>query len=113
MFQNETFAPIRDALASAMTNAICQAGHSEDGQNCERRLQRRRRVLKSGRIVYHNGLGVMDAVVRDVTDLGARIKLAETLRLPRVCEFQFKDDKYRKVVRVIWKSATEAGIAFA
>ncbi len=102
MFQYDTSAPVQNQQADIAVVTMAE----------ERRTERRRRVLKSGRIVFHNGLGVMDAIVRDITSTGARIRLADTLRLPQICEFQIKDDKYRKPVRIVWKTATEAGILF-
>jgi hypothetical protein len=112
MFHNETSQPNGDSLSSAIAAAIKGAGLVEAAVPAERRSEHRRRVLKTGRVIYHRSLGVMDATVRDVTSRGARIRVAETLRLPEICEFQFKDDKYRKTVRVVWRTATEAGIAF-
>ena len=105
MFQDETRVPEQDKLALAMT-AVIEKNHGE------RRGEHRRRVLKAARIVFHRGLAVMDAIVRDLTPHGARLKLAETLRLPESCEIQFKDDKYRRGVQVVWRTASEAGIKF-
>lgn len=113
VFHDASGVPERDTVPHSGNATLVPAVlQSMQADGAERRLEHRRRVLKTGRIVYHKSLGVMDAIIRDVTSNGARIKLADTMRLPEHCEFQFKDDKYRKAVRIVWKTATEAGIAF-
>ncbi len=42
----------------------------------------RRRVLKEGKIVYADGLRVLDCTIRDISEQGARLLIANTVGLP-------------------------------
>lgn len=82
------------------------------GQTGERRSERRRRVLKGGRARYHNGLIAREALVRDVTEDGLRIKLADAHLLPGEFDFMFAQEVTARPVRRVWVSGDEAGLAY-
>jgi two-component system cell cycle response regulator len=78
--------------------------------NDDRRELLRKRMLKSGRIVFNNRHSVIDCVVRDLTGKGARLMVASIVGIPDNFELHIGDD--RKVARVVWKSADSLGVAF-
>ncbi|MCK9911301.1 hypothetical protein MXD81_19270, partial [Microbacteriaceae bacterium K1510] len=48
----------------------------------EKRKIPRRRVLKEGKIVYADGLRVLDCTIRDMSASGARLLISSTVGLP-------------------------------
>ena len=48
----------------------------------EKRKAPRRRVLKEGKIVFADGQRVLDCTIRDFSDAGARLLIANTVGLP-------------------------------
>lgn len=83
------------------------------GGEDERRGERRRRVLKGGRVRYHNGLIARDAIVRDIAGGGVRVRIADAHLLPARFDFQFNAEPVAKPVRLAWRHGEEAGLAFA
>ena len=52
-------------------------------QAIERRRSPRRKVLKNGRIIPDNGLDPLDCTVMDVSQMGARLRVSPSSRIPR------------------------------
>jgi hypothetical protein len=52
-------------------------------QNAERRRSPRRKVLKNGRIIPDNGQTPVDCTVLDVSQMGARLRVNPSSRVPR------------------------------
>ena len=50
--------------------------------NSERRSIYRRRALKTGKIIFNDRQSVIDCVVRDESDAGARLKVGGVLGIP-------------------------------
>jgi hypothetical protein len=48
----------------------------------QKRKVPRRRVLKEGKIVYADGLRVLDCTIRDMSPSGARLLISSTVGLP-------------------------------
>ncbi|HSO48878.1 MAG TPA: hypothetical protein VLQ68_13220 [Rhizobiaceae bacterium] len=105
MFHIRTDVPASDSLA-AQPAAIVMGG--------ERRSQHRRRVLKVARVVMAGNLATLDATVRDLNELGARIRVSGSVRLPEFREFelQITDEKRPRQARLAWRSGGEAGLSF-
>ncbi len=80
----------------------------------ERRGEHRRRVLKVARVVMAGNLASLDATVRDLSGLGARIRVNGSVRLPESREFelQITDEKRPRKARLSWRSGGEAGVSF-
>lgn len=78
----------------------------------ERRKICRHRVLKEGKIVYADGMCVLDCTIRDISDAGARLLIASTFGLPDTF-FLFEKSSGRLYrARLIWRRANMAGVAF-
>jgi hypothetical protein len=77
----------------------------------ERRKSARSRVLKSAKLVLGRS-SIIDCVVRNLTNTGARIQIANTVELPRDFEMTFDGGHSIRPCRLIWRSVTETGVEF-
>jgi len=80
----------------------------------ERRRVPRARTLKGATMVFNNGNSVIDCVVRDLTHLGARLRVEGAMMLPdrfRLIIGQAEGHQEHEV-SVIWRSASDLGVAF-
>lgn len=78
----------------------------------ERRIKRRQRSLKAGKIVFNRQLSVIDCTVRDLTDVGARLVVGSPVGLPETFELLIPFDNFKRTCRVIWKSSDKIGVTF-
>lgn len=72
----------------------------------------RKRTFLKGRIHFNNGASSMDCLIRDMSEIGAKLELSETATLPEVFELYIlnKDAKYRSTLR--WRRGNAVGITF-
>jgi len=77
----------------------------------ERRKLARSRVLKGAKIVLGNA-SVIDCAVRNVTNSGARVQIANTVDLPDDLGLTFDGGRSVRPFRVVWRSVTETGVEF-
>ena len=77
----------------------------------ERRKLVRSRVLKGAKIVLGNS-SVIDCAVRNVTNGGARVQIANTIDLPDDLGLTFDGGRSFRPCRVVWRSVTETGLEF-
>jgi PilZ domain-containing protein len=82
-----------------------------DRRNRERRSNARSRVLKGVKLILDKS-SVMDCVVRNVTNNGARLHLPNTIDLPEVFDLTFDGGYSFRRCRIMWRSVTEAGVQF-
>src|SRR5690242_19688576 len=71
----------------------------------------RRRTLKAGSIELGNG-GAIDCTIRNISATGACLTLASPIGVPDRFELVFRSDQSRRQCRVVWRSATQIGLAF-
>lgn len=71
----------------------------------------RSRVLKGARLIVGSA-STIDCVVRNVTNSGARIQIANTVELPDSLSLTFDGGFTVRPCRVAWRSATETGVQF-
>ncbi len=76
-----------DSLAST-TSIACAVDAAP-----ERRIQRRRRVIKGGKVVFNNGQSVIDCSVRDLSEGGAKLLLRDPIILPHDFQLQMLDGR--------------------
>jgi hypothetical protein len=74
----------------------------------ERRAQRRHRVLKGGRLSFHDGSGV-DCTVRNISPMGAGVDVDNPVDLPD--SFTLAVDLIRHC-HAVWHNDRRIGIAF-
>ncbi|MFA5900425.1 MAG: PilZ domain-containing protein [Hyphomicrobium sp.] len=79
----------------------------------ERRKVSRRRVLKEGKIVYADGMRVVDCTIRDLSETGARLLVANTVSLPETFHLFEKAAGLVYPAAIVWRQATSVGVQFA
>lgn len=77
----------------------------------ERRNSTRSRVLKGAKIIL-GASSVIDCVVRNVTNSGARVQIANTVELPDDLGLTFDGGRSIRDCRVVWRTVTETGVKF-
>jgi hypothetical protein len=78
----------------------------------DKRITRRQRVLKSGKIVFADGASVVDCVIRDLSTTGARLDVPNTVGLPQ--EFTLLDVHSGKsyAAKAAWRRGQRMGVEF-
>lgn len=78
----------------------------------EKRIIRRRRVLKSGKIIFADGNSVVDCVIRDLSVAGARLEVPTTVGVPH--EFILLDvhANRRYAAKIAWRRGASMGVEF-
>jgi len=78
----------------------------------ERRSISRQKSFLQGRIIFNNRRTTVDCLIRDFSDIGARLKFDRMISLPDVVELfiPVKDETRR--TKIIWRNADEVGVSF-
>lgn len=77
----------------------------------EKRVEPRHRTLKGGLIVINDGFSTFKCTVRNLSKIGARLKVASIIGIPD--RFQLAmDDGQKFACAVIWRTENELGIKF-
>jgi hypothetical protein len=71
----------------------------------------RMRVLKSAKIVL-GSTSILDCVVRDLTNGGARVKITNAVKLPEEVAITFDAGRTCRPCRVAWRRIDETGLQF-
>lgn len=77
----------------------------------EKRRAPRHRVLKHGTLAFNSGGGV-DCMVRNISSGGARLEVANPLRLPQSFTLVIKTDQFMRHCHPVWCSENRIGVAF-
>jgi len=83
----------------------------QDRRGRERRSTARSRILKGAKIILGTA-SVIDCIVRNVTNTGARIHIPNTVDLPEAFDLTFDGGYSFRSCRVAWRSITETGVQF-
>jgi hypothetical protein len=78
----------------------------------DRRGEQRQRTLKTGKIIFNNKTSVIDCIVRNQTNAGARLKVVSVIGIPEEFSLRIMNNPARRC-RTIWRSEYELGVAFA
>jgi hypothetical protein len=78
----------------------------------ERRRIARQKSFLQGRVYFNNRRTSIDCLIRDFSELGARLKFSGAVATPEVVELHVpnKDETYR--ARVQWRNGDEMGVSF-
>ncbi len=76
----------------------------------DKRQSLRRRTLKGAKAVLPNG-GVMDCVVKDISETGARIQIADALSVPERFELRMPGTTPLQAA-VVWRKLGLIGVRF-
>jgi len=88
------------------------AGSPAAHAQAENRSSRRQRQLKAGIIVFNDRRSTLACTIRDISEKGARLKVASPIALPEEFELIFVNDQKIVPVRMCWQNRFEGGIAF-
>lgn len=72
----------------------------------------RRRVLKEGKIVFADGLRVIDCTIRDMSEEGARLLIANTVGLPDTFQLYEKSSGLLYPASIAWRQSNAIGVHF-
>ena len=82
------------------------------GMDEEHRHSHRRKTLKGGRIVFHEGRSTITCVIRDLSLGGARLEVATSVGIPNAFILAFDDDSPTRNCVVKRKTPTSLGVEF-
>lgn len=75
------------------------------------RANQRKKTLRSGTVVFNHRMSTMECAIFDLSDAGARLRLADTSVLPDEFELQvLYGDTYK--CKVIHKTRDQIGVRF-
>jgi hypothetical protein len=77
----------------------------------ERRKLTRSRVFKSAKIILGTA-SVIDCVVRNITDGGARIEIPNAVTLPEAVDITLDGGRTFRPCRLMWRTLNETGVQF-
>ena len=72
----------------------------------------RMQVLKGAKIVL-GASSILDCVVRDLTNGGARVKIPNAMNLPDEVAITFDGGRTCRPCRVAWRTLNETGVEFS
>lgn len=78
----------------------------------EKRKNPRRRVLKEGKIVFADGLRVIDCTIRDLSKDGARLLIGNTVGVPDTFRLFEKSTGLLYPASVVWRQMSSLGVRF-
>jgi hypothetical protein len=77
----------------------------------ERRRNQRSRVLKGAKIVV-GATSLLDCIVRNLTNDGARVEIPNTVNLPEDVAITLDGGRTCRPCRVAWRTLNETGLEF-
>jgi hypothetical protein len=79
----------------------------------EKRTTHRDRVLKTGTIVFNSDSSVSDCTVRDLTETGAKLRLASSaIQIPDRFDLILVGSATKRRCVVVWRGMYELGVVF-
>ena len=76
----------------------------------ERRGALRRRVLKGATLSFNRGYSAFECVVRNRSDGGAKLSLAETFALPITFRLTIAGEAQTHTAHVVWRGLDQVGV---
>ena len=79
----------------------------------DQRYVPRRRVLKTGKIIFADGNMVVECVIRNLSVAGARLDVPATLALPHDFTLLDVQTSRRYIASVAWRRGDQMGVEFS
>jgi hypothetical protein len=79
----------------------------------ERRLTARPRALKSAHIRFNKGFSAYEAIVRDISKGGARLRFGDFVDVPGRFEMRIRPDEEWRGAVVCWRQGFDVGVRFS
>jgi hypothetical protein len=92
-------------MAVTMRQQTAPAGYT----GAERRAGHRQRVLKGAALSFNKGYSVFECVVRNLSEGGAKLSLAETFGLPAAFQLTISGERAHDA-HVVWRRSNEIGV---
>lgn len=86
-----------------------ELANASSTQTIERRAHGRRRALKGATVSFNKGYDVIECVVRDQSDGGARLVFGTTDGVPNIFAIEISGGQTR-TGHVRWRSRTDLGV---
>lgn len=78
----------------------------------DQRASPRRRVLKTGQILFNGAALTRDCTVRDMSETGARLKVAHVAGVPDRFILSLGEERREVACEVRWRTLNQLGVAF-
>jgi hypothetical protein len=100
-------------IGALQLNIVDRAGQSvvQEEKSSDRRREKRERTLRHGKVIYSGSSCMMDCLVLDLTEGGARIKPADIMLCPEEFVLKIQYSPLRSC-EVVWRKNTELGVRF-
>ncbi len=79
----------------------------------DKRHEHRRRVFKSGQIVFNHGFSVFECVIRNLSSGGAMIEVPSMLGIPTRFTLSMETGPREQPCEVRWRTDRRMGVTFA
>ena len=79
----------------------------------DKRIIRRQRVLKSGKIALAGGASILDCVIRNLSVAGAQVELPSTVGVPDAFTLIDAQTGTSYEAKVAWRKGNRMGVSFA
>ncbi len=79
----------------------------------ERRRSTRHRSYLGGKMVFNSPSSIVDCLIRNLTDEGARVECPPFTLLPRDVDLTIECKGLQTRARVVWRKNAQVGLAFA
>ena len=77
-----------------------------------KRVSRRLRVLKQGKMLLPNNMTVIDCTIRDLSETGAKLICGDPGAIPNEFRLVFIAERQMRDVKVIWRRPEQLGVHF-
>ena len=81
-------------------------------ENAEHRGWPRQKTFLRGKLYYNNRLNVVDCLIRDVSEGGARLVIPEGIAIPDDVELHIPHKDQTFFTRIVWRRGQEIGATF-
>ena len=78
----------------------------------ERRQYVRRRTFKGGRIVFNRHFSAIECIVRNLSEGGACLEVANSIGIPDDFQLSVAADGLNRCCHVAWRGSGRIGVAF-
>jgi hypothetical protein len=78
----------------------------------ELRKARRVRAYLGAKAIFNRHASIMDCLVRDLTEEGARLNFAGSVFLPDEIDLEIVNHGAPRAATIVWRNETQAGIKF-
>ena len=77
-----------------------------------KRVSRRLRVLKQGKMLLSNNMTVIDCTIRDLSETGAKLICGDPGAIPNEFRLVFVAERQMRDVKVVWRRPEQLGVHF-